>query len=255
MLRRRVEYNRPAVVAVLFDLFGTVVHFAPQVPAVQAAGGGWRSAMGWLREAAASEVPYVGFDDLLSSLLQVTEEIVRQRPPEYREVPSRERFRRALVRCGLKDEAAVASAERLSLVHMAHLASKTAVPAGHVVLLEGLAATYRLGLVSNFDHGPTARRILAGHGVAHFFEVTVISDEFGRRKPHRAIFDAALGAMGVNADQALFVGDSVNDDVVGAHNARLPVAWLNPKAEPLPPGTPPPQHVIAQLDELATLLA
>ncbi len=255
MRHRRVEHSRAAVEVVLFDLFGTVVHFVPRVPSVQAAGAGWRSAMGWLREAAESEVPQVDFDDLLGSLLQVTEEIVRHRPPEYREVPSRERFRRALVRCGLDDRGAIGPAERLSLAHMAHLASRTVVPSGHLALLEALAASYRLGLVSNFDHGPTARRILAGHGVAPFFEVTVISDEFGRRKPHPAIFDAALRGMGVNADQALFVGDSINDDIVGAHNAHVPVAWLNPAAEPLPAGTPPPQHVIAQLGELAMLLA
>jgi len=255
MLPPKVERNRAAVEVVLFDLFGTVVHFVPQVPTVQVAGGHWHSAMGWLCETAERELPHVDFDDLLASLLHVTEEIVRQRPPEYREVPSRERFRRALVRCGIDDASAVAAAERLSLAHMAHLASKTVLPGGHVALLEALAAGYRLGLVSNFDHAPTARRVLAVHGVARFFEVTVISDEFGRRKPHPGIFDAALRGMGVHADQALFVGDSVSDDVVGAHNAHLPVAWLNPKAEPLPPGTPPPQHVIAQLDELATLLA
>src|SRR5262245_47769774 len=87
--------------AVLFDLFGTVVHFAPQVPVIEVAGTAWRSTMGWLREAAASELPQVPFDDLLPALLQVTEEIVRQRPPEYFEVPSRERFRRALLRLGI----------------------------------------------------------------------------------------------------------------------------------------------------------
>ncbi len=249
------ERGSKTVEVVLFDLFGTVVHFAPQVPTAQVGGSQWRSAMGWLRDAAEAELPYVPFDDLLASLLHVTEEIVRQRPPQYREVPSRERFRRALTRCGLDDAEAGVVAERLSLVHMSHLASRTVLPAGHAALLTALAASHRLGLVSNFDHAPTARRILAVHGIAAFFEVVVISDEFGRRKPHPSIFAAALQGMGVNAAQALFVGDSVSDDVVGAHNAQLAVAWLNPKAEPLPPGTPPPQHVLGRLDELIALLA
>ena len=36
--------------ALLFDLFGTVVLFAPRVPKVEVAGTAWRSTMGWLRE-------------------------------------------------------------------------------------------------------------------------------------------------------------------------------------------------------------
>ena len=244
----------PAVAGVLFDLFGTVIHFAPQVPTVQVAGNPWRSTMGWLRDAAAHELPQVPFDDLLAALMQVTEELVRQRPPEYLEVPSRERFRRALVRCGSDDERTPAIAQRLSLAHMGHLASRTMLPPGHAAVLQALAARHRLGLVSNFDHAPTARRVLTEHGVAPFFEVILISDEFGRRKPHPAIFEAALRDLKVRADQAVFVGDSISDDVAGAHNAQLRVAWFNPEGEPLPAGAPAPQLVIRELRDLVELL-
>src|SRR6266481_2379021 len=99
--------------AVLFDLFGTVVHFAAQVPIVEVAGTRWHSTMQWLRATAERELPDVPFADLLATLLAVTEEIVRQRPPEYREVPSRERFRRAMLRLGIDAREAPAFAERL----------------------------------------------------------------------------------------------------------------------------------------------
>jgi HAD superfamily hydrolase (TIGR01549 family) len=240
--------------AVLFDLFGTIVLFVPQVPAVEVAGSRWRSTMRWLQEAAEREAPGVAIEDLLTALMQVTEELVRRRPPEYREVPSRERFRRALVRIGFDDHRAPDLAERLSLAHMTHLASMTVLPEGHAAVLRELGSRYGLGLVSNFDHAPTARRVLANHGIAGFFDVIVISDEFGRRKPHPAIFEAALHGMGARADQALFVGDSVSDDVIGAHNAQLAMVWLNANGEPLPPGTPAPQHVITQLGDLLPLL-
>jgi HAD superfamily hydrolase (TIGR01549 family) len=240
--------------ALLFDLFGTVVHFAPQVPTVQVGGTHWRSTMNWLRETVARELPQVGFDEMLGTLMGVTEELVRQRPPEYFEVPSRERFRRALARLGVEAQCAPDMAERLSLAHMAQLASMTTLPAEHVDLLRSLAVRYPLGLVSNFDHAPTARRILAEHGLADCFDPVVISDEFGRRKPHPAIFAAALDCMGVSSAHALFIGDSVGDDVIGAHNAGLPVVWLNVKGEPLPPGVPAPDHIIAQLTDLQVLL-
>jgi putative hydrolase of the HAD superfamily len=224
------------------------------VPTIEVAGSAWRSTMGWLRETAEHELPDVPFDDLLPALMQVTEEIVRERPPDYLEVPSRERFRRALLRVGITGEDASAVAERLSLAHMAHLASMTVLPAEHVPLLNEFARRYQLALVSNFDHGPTARRVLNDHGIAGFFPTTVISAEFGRRKPHPAIFEAALLGAGVSAGEALFVGDSIGDDVMGAHRAGVPVVWLNTKNAQLPPDTPAPHHMIARLTDLPAVL-
>ncbi len=241
--------------AILFDLFGTVVQFAPKVPAEQGATPHWRAAMQWLEETASRELPEIAFNDLLATLLQVSEEIVRQRPPEYREVPSRERFRRALMRLDVDMARAPAIAECLSLAHMSYLASATAVPSDHTALLQQLSAGYRLGLISNFDHGATAKKILADHNLAGFFDVILISDDFGRRKPHRAIFDAALDALGVAPADALFVGDSIEDDIVGAHGLGLPVVWLNAKGKPLPAGVAAPKHVIGKLGELAAVLA
>ena len=240
--------------ALLFDLFGTVVHFKPQVPTIEVAGSAWRSTMGWLRETAEREVPHVPFEELLPALMQVTEEIVRERPPDYLEVPSRERFRRALLRVGIAGEEASVVAERLSLAHMAHLASMTVLPPAHMALLDDFARRYRLALVSNFDHGPTARRVLSDHRISAFFPTTVISAEFGRRKPHPAIFAAALRGAGVSAGDALFIGDSIGDDVVGAQRAGVPVVWLNAKAAPLPPDTPAPHHMIARLTDLPAVL-
>jgi len=240
---------------VLFDLFGTVVHFAPRGPRVEGASSGWRAAMGWLRTAAEHDLPHIPFDDLLAALLQVSDDLVRQRPPEYLEVPSRERFRRALLRFDVDAATAATVAERLSLAHMAYLASTTHLPAGHGAVLQTLAARYRLGLISNFDHGPTARRVLADHGLDRRFDAVVISDGFGRRKPHPAIFEAALRDLGVPAAQAVYVGDSVADDLVGATNAQLAMVWINPKGEALPPDAPRPRAVIRGLDELPAVLA
>jgi len=240
--------------AILFDLFGTVIHFAPSVPGVEAATSQWRAAMHWLQETAERELPQIRFDDLLTGLMEVTQEIVRHRPPEYREVPSRERFRRVLLQLGIDAGRAPGMAERLSLAHMSFLASTTVLPPAHLEVLQQLASRFRLGLISNFDHGPTAQRILADHGVGGFFAAIVISDDFGRRKPHPAIFEAALRDLGVTVEDALFVGDSVSDDVIGAQNARLKVIWLNPKRRPLAPDVKPPDYEIADLTELPALL-
>ena len=240
--------------AILFDLFGTVINFTPGVPGIQAATSEWRAAMHWLQETAERELPQIHFDDLLTALMEVTQAIVRDRPPEYREVPSRERFRRTLLKLGIDAGRAPGLAERLSLAHMSFLASTTVLPSAHLEVLRQLAPRFQLGLISNFDHGPTARRILADHGIGGFFAAIVISDDFGRRKPHPAIFVAALRELGVTVEDALFVGDSVSDDVIGGQNAGLKVVWLNAKRHALPPDVKPPEHEIADLSELPALL-
>jgi HAD superfamily hydrolase (TIGR01549 family) len=226
---------------VLFDLFGTVVHFLP--PA------GSRGTFEWLREVLARHHPAIPFEDFRRALVEVSTAISGERAPEYREVPSRERFRRVLARFTVADAAA---AEALSLAHMAHLADRTALPAAHVELLQELAGRYRLGLVSNFDHAPTAQAILARHGAHRCFDVTLISDDFGRRKPHPSIFAEALHRLGAAPADALYVGDTPADDIVGARAAGLDVAWLNPSGAD--PPDPPPTYMLRELTELRRLL-
>jgi HAD superfamily hydrolase (TIGR01549 family) len=239
--------------SLLFDLFGTVVLFKPRIPTLEVGDQRWRTTMGWLRETAEAELAGVAFEDFLAALLAVTQELTRGRAPEYREVPSRQRFRRALAKVGVDGAGAADLAERLSQVHMQHLASQTMLPAEHREILERLRQRYRLALVSNFDHAATARRILVDHGIADFFDPIVISDELGRRKPHPAIFQAALDGLGCSAAEALFIGDSIGDDVVGARNSGLRVVWINAANESLPEGAPTPDFVVERLSELAAL--
>lgn len=240
--------------AILFDLFGTVVHFAARVPTVEIAGEKWRTTMGWLADAVHDIAPQIDFTAFTKALMGVTAEMTRQRAPEYLELPSRQRFQRALERLEQPIADIEAVAQQLSLVHMEHLASQTVLPPGHRETLETLAAGHRLALISNFDHGATARRILRDHGVDHFFDPIVISEEFGRRKPHRSIFDSTLASMGLDAGNALFVGDSIDDDVRGAAAAEIAMVWINSNGEALPPDVAAPIAVIRSLPEIVEVL-
>ncbi|MBX3028438.1 HAD family hydrolase [bacterium] len=223
--------------AIVFDLFGTLVHFRGRPdPRVD-----------WLRAPFAAVADPARFDAFRAALRQVSMEILAERGEEHREVPSRERFARALARA----DADVRAADALSAAHMRHLADLTIMPGSHAELLETLGRRYRLAVVSNFDHAPTAHAVLARHGIARHFAAVLISAEFGRRKPHPAIFLEALRRLGVAPDEALHVGDTHADDVVGALAAGLDVAWLGP-ADAL--ADPPPTHRIADLRALAGIL-
>src|SRR2546428_463627 len=127
-------------------------------------------------------------------------------------------------------------------------------PAHHGPLLRRLAERYKLAVVSNFDYTPTALDILERAGVVDLFETIVVSDEVGWRKPRRDIFDAALGRLGVRAEESLFVGDRADMDVLGAQQIGMDAAWINRDREPLPAGVMAPTYEIRDLGELATIL-
>ncbi len=85
---------------------------------------------------------------------------------------------------------------------------------------ESLAALRQLGLrlgcVSNaFMGAGTLHQIMTERGMGPSLEMTISSCEFGYRKPHRSIYEAAVEAMGVTPEEIVFVGDRVEQDVVG----------------------------------------
>lgn len=83
----------------------------------------------------------------------------------------------------------------------------------------------RLGLVSNaFDPGWLLREDLDRMGLAERLDAAVFSSEVGKRKPHPAIFAAALEGLAVEAANALFVGDSRYADIRGAKEAGMATA-------------------------------
>jgi putative hydrolase of the HAD superfamily len=112
-------------------------------------------------------------------------------------------------------------------------------------VLERLARTHRLGVVSNF-YG-NVERILADAGFAPLLTVVADSNRVGAMKPDRRIFDHALAALGTAPARTLHVGDSHERDVRAAKSLGLRTAWLVPQ---------PPAHdayadlIVSSLEEL-----
>jgi putative hydrolase of the HAD superfamily len=80
----------------------------------------------------------------------------------------------------------------------------------------------KTGLVSNaFDPGWLLRNDLERMGLAERLDTAVFSSEVGKRKPHPAIFEAALERLGVEPERALFVGDRSFEDVRGGKEAGM----------------------------------
>jgi putative hydrolase of the HAD superfamily len=92
-------------------------------------------------------------------------------------------------------------------------------------LLSNLGSKYRLGLLSNFTHGPAARRIIEEVGIAGHFDVILISGELGYRKPSPFVFRELVEQLGVDGGRTLYVGDDPQPDIHGAWRAGLQPVW------------------------------
>jgi len=245
-----------AYAAVLFDLFDTLVRFDRQrMPEIQIDGKAVPSSAGLLHGLLCVHAPHIGLVQCYEALGDSWREAERLRALDHREVPAAARFAHFFQRLGL-DEAALPAGLGRTLIdaHRAALGRAAEFPAHHGPLLRQLAERYRLAVVSNFDYTPTALDILERAGIAQLFDTIVVSDEVGWRKPRRDIFDVALERLGVRAQDALFVGDRADMDVLGAQQIGMDAAWINPDAEPLPPGVARPTYEIRDLGDLTGIL-
>ena len=242
--------------AIVFDLFSTVALWRPErMPMFEWRGKTSHSTMGALRQTIEEEVTEASFTAFVDGLSEANEELAARREREMKEIPSIDRFDLCLRKIGYpRADETRRLAEVLSLKHMEQLAYAVEIPFDHVEFLALIGTAYSLALVSNFDHGPTARNILERDGAASYFDPIVISDEHGWRKPHANIFIDTLDTLGVTPEDALYVGDSVADDVVGAKGAGLDVAWVNARAADLPENSPTPDYTVAAIPELTDML-
>jgi HAD superfamily hydrolase (TIGR01549 family) len=91
-------------------------------------------------------------------------------------------------------------------------------------ILGRLAQRFRLGIVSNF-YG-NLEQVCADTGIARHVQVAVDSVVVGFEKPDPRIFQAALSALDVKPEAAVFVGDSLPRDMQGARGLGMPHVYV-----------------------------
>jgi len=64
-------------------------------------------------------------------------------------------------------------------------------------------------------------------GLVPFVDCLVVSEEVGVAKPELAIFEEVLKRLQYGAQEAVMVGDSWEEDILGAHRAGMRAVWLN----------------------------
>jgi putative hydrolase of the HAD superfamily len=169
-----------------------------------------------------------------------------------REFDSTELLRRSCARFGCPADDATLS--ELSWLWYRPLVEHSSVAADVTPTLAALCeAGLRLGIVSNtFIPGATIDRHLDLVGLKDFFAVRVYSSDIGCRKPHRRIFQEALRQLGVTAHAALFVGDLLKTDIVGAKRIGMRTVWRCPWSNCGPHRVA--DHTIRRISELVPIV-
>lgn len=145
--------------------------------------------------------------------------------------------------------------EAFSLAHMTELQKTFEVRPETFDFLDWAAGRFRRAMISNFDYSPTLFSSLEHFGIRSAFEKITVSADIGWRKPHPILFERTLEEMGIQASDALFIGDQLYVDVHGALNAGMDVVWLETETQDwMPPERPEPTYTVRSIIEVIDLL-
>ena len=134
------------------------------------------------------------------------------------------RFTRTLAKLGVPEDQVPAT---ISDEFTDILPLKSAVfPFTHEVL-DYLKPNYRLHLITNGFNDVQALK-LASSNLTHYFQELITSEHSGHLKPDPRMFAHALQAAGAGAPESLMIGDNLECDVLGAHNAGIDQVYFNP---------------------------
>ncbi len=118
-------------------------------------------------------------------------------------------------------------------------------------VLEHLARRFVLAIGSTTDTAPLLADLeRGGLKVSQVFT----SESLRCYKPRLKFYQAILKGLGVPGQHALFVGDSLTDDVAGPKRAGMKTCWVNRKGQPSPLGEEAPDFEISSLKELPEIL-
>jgi 2-haloalkanoic acid dehalogenase type II len=118
-------------------------------------------------------------------------------------------------------------------------------------LLTDLGEHYRLGLLTNGSSEMQWEKIRS-LGIRGAFDAIIVAGDVGIYKPDAEVFRLLLVRLKTDPEDALFVGDSYDMDIVGAHGAGLRTAWVHVSG--IPTGAVVPDYTFAAAAGLREVL-
>jgi HAD superfamily hydrolase (TIGR01509 family) len=117
-----------------------------------------------------------------------------------------------------------------------------------------LSEKYLLGIITN-GTPDFQRNKIKQMGLDRYFkdEHLFISEEVGYSKPAKEIYQMAMDTFHVEANEVIFIGDSLKNDVIAPMILGMRAIWVNNHAESLPADVTP-YAIITEIDQLEQIL-
>lgn len=109
---------------------------------------------------------------------------------------------------------------------------------------------YQLHLITNGFEKVQWRK-LENAQLSGYFRSVITSELACCLKPHKDIFDFAIGRAGCCYEESLMLGDNIDADIIGAMQAGMDTVFVNHINEPI---TIKPTYIIYHLKELENIL-
>lgn len=90
--------------------------------------------------------------------------------------------------------------------------------------LKQLSKKYKIGIIANQDFGCEER--LKQIGLLKYIDLVIASAEEGVAKPALRIFEIALGKANCKAENAVMVGDRLDNDIAPANKIGMKTVWI-----------------------------
>jgi len=226
--------------AILFDLYGTLIHISTDEHRPEL----WSTVSRFLAYRGLS----IAGPNLHDLYFETVEKDLEASDEIYPDVDVLDIYRRILSAAGYEGPERffeeVAQLFRALSIHEFGVFDDT------LPVLTALRDRYKLGLVSDAQWVFTKAE-LEMTGLVPFFDVIVVSSNYGYRKPDPSLFNHALATLAIYPAEAVYVGDTIERDICGAQRAGvLPILLNRGRQSPQASGRCEPEATFDTLHEL-----
>ncbi len=117
-------------------------------------------------------------------------------------------------------------------------------------VLKKVSSKFKVGLLTNGPSDIQWEKIKKLN-LANQFDQIIVSGDFGLAKPSQPIFKEMINRLNCKPQEAVYVGDSLEYDVLGANDSGLVSVWINRTKQKPPSDQPKPDY---EIDNLRGLL-
>jgi HAD superfamily hydrolase (TIGR01549 family) len=209
---RVLRPNQLTAKAILFDFADTLVHTERF---------DYDTCLGKMVQSLSENGISVPFENFKRGYFDSRDRFYKKTEKTLEEQDFTERIKETLRSCDIKLSADDERIQEASEAFSNCFAESLTIDSYLTSLLERLHKKCKLAVVSNMSFAEAIFKSLREFNIAKHFDAVIVSGALGWRKPCPTIFQEALQAVDVKAEEAVFVGDSPIADIEGARQLGM----------------------------------